>query len=88
MLNDHIIGSLAAILTTVSFSPQVLKTFKTKDVSGISIGMYGMFSTGVALWVVYGVMLKAWPIIIANILTFGMAASILVMKVRYTRTQS
>lgn len=77
------IGSLAAVLTTASFFPQALHTFRTRDVSGISFGMYSLFTLGVALWIAYGVMLGAWPIIIANVVTFTMALMILVMKLRY-----
>ncbi len=78
-----IIGTLAACLTTCSFLPQAIKTFRTKDVSGISLAMYGAFTVGVALWLVYGVMLDAWPIIIANVITLSLALSIFVMKLRY-----
>jgi MtN3 and saliva related transmembrane protein len=77
------IGSLAAVLTTASFFPQALHTFRTRDVSGISFGMYSLFTLGVALWIAYGVMLGAWPIIIANVVTFTLALMILVMKIRY-----
>lgn len=77
------IGSFAAVLTTASFFPQALQTFRTRDVSGISFGMYSLFTLGVALWIAYGVMLGAWPIIIANVVTFTLALMILVMKIRY-----
>ena len=78
-----LIGTLAACLTTCSFLPQVIKTFRTKDVSGISLAMYGAFTCGVALWLAYGLMLGAWPIIIANAITLSLALSIFVMKLRY-----
>jgi MtN3 and saliva related transmembrane protein len=81
-LND-LIGLLAAVLTTASFLPQVWHTFTTKDVSGISLGMYSVFTVGVALWLVYGLMLSAWPIVIANFITLAFAVAILVMKLRY-----
>jgi MtN3 and saliva related transmembrane protein len=78
-----LIGTLAACLTTFSFLPQAIKTFRTKDVSGISLTMYGIFTAGVALWLVYGILLGAWPIIIANVITLSLALSILMMKLRY-----
>jgi MtN3 and saliva related transmembrane protein len=81
-LND-LIGLLAAVLTTASFLPQVWHTFTTKDVSGISLGMYSVFTVGVALWLLYGLMLSAWPIVIANFITLAFAVAILVMKLRY-----
>ena len=78
-----LIGSLAAVLTTASFIPQAWLTFRTRDVSGISLGMYSLFTVGVALWLVYGVLLVAWPIIIANAITTSLALAILLMKLRY-----
>ena len=78
-----LIGTLAAVLTTVSFLPQALHTFRTKDVRGISLGMYSAFTLGVALWLVYGLMIGAWPVVIANCVTLALAAAILVMKLRY-----
>ena len=77
------IGALAATLTTASCVPQVLHTLRTKDVSGISLGMYSAFTLGVALWLVYGLLLGAWPIVIANAITVSLATCILVMKLRY-----
>jgi MtN3 and saliva related transmembrane protein len=78
-----VIGSLAACLTTASFVPQVWHTLRTRDVSGISLGMYSLFTLGVVLWLVYGILLMAWPIIIANAITTSLALAILVMKLRY-----
>lgn len=78
-----IIGSVAATLTTISFLPQAWHTFHTKDVSGISLGMYTVFTTGVACWLVYGLLMDAWPIVISNAITVSLAALILLMKLRY-----
>ena len=83
MLFADWIGTLAAVLTTSSFVPQVLHTFRTKDVSSISLGMYSAFTLGVGLWLVYGLLLDAWPIVIANAITVSLATCILVMKLRY-----
>ncbi|GAB4211877.1 MAG: SemiSWEET transporter [Rhodoferax sp.] len=78
-----LIGTLAAVLTTTSFLPQALHTFRTKDVRGISLGMYAVFTAGVALWLVYGLLLKAWPVVAANMVTLLLASAILIMKLRY-----
>jgi MtN3 and saliva related transmembrane protein len=78
-----VIGTLAAILTTASFVPQAWHTFRTRDVRGISLSMYSAFTLGVACWLVYGLLLSAWPIVIANCITLALAATILVMKLRY-----
>ena len=77
------IGSVAAALTTLSFVPQAWKTFKTRDVSGISLGMYAAFTLGVALWLIYGLLIGAWPVIIANVITLVLALAILWMKLRF-----
>lgn len=74
------LGYVAALLTTGSFVPQVLHTLRSRDVSGISVGMYSIFTGGVALWLVYGVMLDAKPVIIANTITLMLAMWILGMK--------
>jgi len=83
MTLTDLIGTLAAVLTTISFLPQALHTFRTKDVRGISLGMYSIFTLGVAMWLVYGLMLGAWPVVIANCVTLALASGILVMKLRY-----
>lgn len=77
------IGYAAAFLTTASFVPQALHTFQTKDVRGISLGMYSAFTIGVALWLIYGLMVQAWPVVIANAVTLSLATAILAMKLRY-----
>lgn len=83
MSPSEIIGFLAAILTTASFIPQAWHTFRTRDVRGISLGMYSVFTAGVACWLIYGLLLGAWPIVIANCITLALAAAILVMKLRF-----
>jgi MtN3 and saliva related transmembrane protein len=82
-----LLGYCAASLTTLSFLPQALLTLRTRNVAGISLGMYGAFTVGVALWLAYGVMLGEWPIIIANTLTLALAMVILVLKVAVERAQ-
>lgn len=82
------IGYAAAALTTCSFVPQAWLTFRTRDVSGISLGMYSVFTAGIALWLAYGLLLDAWPIVVANAITLGLAAAILGMKLVYGRAGS
>jgi len=77
------IGYLAATLTTCSFVPQALHTFRTRDVRGISLSMYAAFTVGIALWLVYGLLLQAWPLVVANAVTLALAGTILAMKIRY-----
>jgi MtN3 and saliva related transmembrane protein len=81
------LGYCAAALTTGSFLPQALLTLRTRNVSGISLGMYSAFTLGVALWLGYGVLLRQWPIVVANAVTLGLAATILVTKIVEDRRQ-
>jgi len=81
----ELVGYLAAVLTTISFVPQVWHTWRTRDVSGISLGMYIVFATGVFLWLLYGLLVAAWPIVVANAVTLALALAILAMKLRWDR---
>ena len=77
------IGTIAAILTTVSFVPQALKVIRTRNTTGISLWMYVLFTVGVGLWLVYGIIINSFPVCLANGITFMLASAILAMKVRY-----
>lgn len=89
MFSSDLIGTIAATLTTLSFLPQAILVLKTKETRGISLGMYSVFTLGVALWIIYGITLKAWPIIIANAVTFCLALCILtvVLGNKMTKTK-
>ena len=87
MIPDNLLGYLAATLTTASFVPQAVLTLRTRDVSGISLGMYSAFTVGVALWLLYGWRLGEWPIIVANAVTLAVAATILATKIVVERSQ-
>lgn len=76
-------GYVAAMLTTVAFVPQALKTLRSKDARSISLGMYAVFTLGVAFWLAYGIALQSWPMIVSNIVTLALAGAILSMKLRY-----
>jgi MtN3 and saliva related transmembrane protein len=82
----EIIGYCAAFLTTIAFLPQAIRSWRTKDLSGISLGMYSLFTAGVGLWLIYGLIIEKWPLIMANALTFALALSILLLKLRHTST--
>jgi MtN3 and saliva related transmembrane protein len=75
------IGSFAATCTTLAFVPQAFLSYRTRDLSGISLPMYSIFTAGVAFWLVYGLLKKDWPIIIANIITVALSALILTLKI-------
>ena len=76
-------GYAAATCTTLSFIPQAVKTIRSRDTSGISLGMYVVFTLGVACWFGYGLVLGSWPMIVSNVITFGLSLTILVMKLRH-----
>ena len=73
-------GYAAATLTTLSFVPQAWLMLRTRDVSGISTGMYSVFTLGTALWLAWGLQIGVWPVVVANAITLTLAASILAMK--------
>lgn len=79
MILEDILGYAAAVGTTCAFIPQAYKVFKTKKTNDLSVGTFTMFCAGLILWVVYGFVVMAIPIILANSLTFVMAFYILVM---------
>ncbi len=78
-----ITGFAAGVLTTLSFSPQVKRSWKTRDLSGISLRMYILFTGGVALWTIYGIFLSSLPIIITNAITFVLAGTVLYLKIKH-----
>ncbi|HEX7891225.1 MAG TPA: SemiSWEET transporter [Ramlibacter sp.] len=82
---SDMLGYAAATLTSLSFVPQAWRTFRTKDVSGISLKMYAVFTLGVAVWLAYGIVLGEVPMMLANGLTLVLACAVLVMRLRYGR---
>ncbi len=77
------IGYLAATLTTIAFVPQAWLVWRTRKAENLSLAMYLVFAAGVALWLVYGLWIAAWPVVAANAITLVLAGFILVMKLRY-----
>lgn len=82
-MNPEWLGFAAAFLTSFSFVPQAVMTIRSRNTSGISRGMYCMFTLGVALWLAYGIYLMSWPMIAANTVTLALAATILALKLRH-----
>ena len=79
------VGYVAAALTTVAFVPQALKTLRSRDTSGISLGMYSVFTIGIAFWfwLAYGIVLGSWPMLLSNVVTLALALVILALKLRH-----
>jgi MtN3 and saliva related transmembrane protein len=82
-MNPEWLGFAAAVLTTTSFIPQAVMTIRSRDTRGISRGMYIIFVIGVAFWLAYGIYLDSRPMIFANVITLGLAGTILALKLRY-----
>lgn len=78
-----IVGTIAGTLATISFIPQVIRTFRLKQAKDISLFMYSIFCLGVLMWTVYGILKGEPPLIAANAVTLALAISILIMKIRY-----
>jgi MtN3 and saliva related transmembrane protein len=78
-----LIGLAAATCTTLAFLPQAIKVIKTKQTKDLSLVMYSIFTLGVFLWLMYGILVRDAPLIIANIITLILAAIILTMKIKY-----
>jgi Uncharacterized conserved protein len=82
-VSGHWLGFVAATLTTAAFVPQALKTLRSRDTRGISLGMYVIFTVGLCFWLAYGIVLGSWPMILSNIVTLVLAALILALKIRH-----
>jgi len=78
----NIIGFTAGTLTTIAFVPQLIKIWKTKSAKDISLGMFVILCTGIILWVVYGILVKSLPVVVANATALVFALSILVLKMK------
>lgn len=78
-----LIGLITAICTTVSFVPQIVKILQTKRTDDVSLSMYAVFCTGIFLWIVYGFLIMDIPLLLANTISFILAMSVLILKIRH-----
>jgi MtN3 and saliva related transmembrane protein len=78
-----VIGLAAAACTTIAFIPQVIKTWRTRSTHDISLGMFLLLTTGITLWLIYGLVLSDLPLIAANGVTLCLAGLVLVFKIKY-----
>ena len=78
-----IVGYIAGSLTTIAYLAQVLRTLKHKRTKDISLGMYLLLCSGIGLWLVYGILIHSWPVIIANAVTLALSGSVLAMKIKF-----
>ncbi len=78
-----VVGTAAALLSITSFAPQILKIWKEKDASSVSLRTYIVTVTGFACWIAYGALIKAWPVIASNSACLLMSGAVLIMKWRF-----
>jgi MtN3 and saliva related transmembrane protein len=81
-MDSNLLGFIAAGLTTAAFIPQTIQSWRSRDLSGISLTMYSLFTIGVILWIMYAVLIQSWPVLIANVITLGTSSSILYLKIQ------
>jgi len=83
MHGTELLGLIAGLFTTIAFVPQVVKIWKSKHAQDVSFAMFAIFSTGVALWIVYGFIIGSLPVILANIVTFALALAVIILKLYF-----
>lgn len=83
MNSIQILGLAAGFCTTISFLPQVIKTWKTRSAKDLSLGMFLFFCLGVILWLIYGIIIMDIPVITANFVTLVLSSTLLVFKLRF-----
>lgn len=77
------LGYAAAICTTAAFVPQVVRVWRRRSADDISLAMYVLFMAGVALWALYGILVGALPVVLANLVTFALAMGVVAAKLRF-----
>ncbi len=82
-IHVHVIGLAAGICTTISFAPQIIKILKTRHARDISLLMFVVLSTGIFLWLVYGILLGALPVILANGMSLILCVLIIVLRLKF-----
>lgn len=78
-----VLGLLAGSFTTIAFLPQVIKTWKSRSAKDLSLGMFSIFTIGVAMWLAYGILINDLPVILANVVTLILASTLLFFKLRW-----
>jgi MtN3 and saliva related transmembrane protein len=82
-LSTELLGGLAALMTTLCWLPQTLRAVRARDVASLSLVTFGVFTAGVTLWLVYGVLIGSWPVILANLFTLALNLVIVIQKLRF-----
>ncbi len=82
------VGVAAAVCSMTSFAPQIVKIWREKDASSVSLRTYAVTVTGFVLWIAYGLLLKSWPVAVSNSVCLIMAGAVLAMKLRFGKSDS
>lgn len=82
-LQTELIGSAAALLTTLCWLPQTLRAIRHRDVASLSLVTFTAFSLGIAMWLIYGLLIGSWPVIVANAVSLALNLAIVVQKLRH-----
>ena len=77
-----VLGYISATLTTIAFLPQIIKTVQTKSAKDVSMGMFVLFTIGVFLWIIYGILTRSYPVLIANAVIFCLALAQILLKIK------
>lgn len=77
------IGGAAAVLTTLCWLPQTWRAIRTRDTASLSLGTFSAFFVGIFLWMIYGILIGSWPVMIANVCSLVLNGIIVVQKVRH-----
>jgi MtN3 and saliva related transmembrane protein len=84
-LAADMIGTAAALCSMTSFAPQIVKIWRDRNASEVSLAMYLVTVAGFCLWIGYGVLIRSWPVTVSNIICLGMSATVLALKWRFSR---
>mgnify|MGYP001766718178 CR=1 FL=1 len=82
-LQIELLGGVAALLTTLCWLPQTLRAIRDRDVASLSLATFAVFSAGIFLWLIYGLLIGSWPVILANVFTLALNLAIVVQKLRH-----
>jgi MtN3 and saliva related transmembrane protein len=83
LIDAALVGYVAAVMTTAAFVPQVARAWRTRSTGDISLGMYALLVAGTGVWLVYGVLTEAPPVIASNVINICLQTSILYLKLRH-----
>ncbi|HLC66467.1 MAG TPA: PQ-loop domain-containing transporter [Candidatus Nanoarchaeia archaeon] len=82
-MNPEILGYIAGTLVVVSLLPQIIKSWKTRSTKDISAWRYGLYAAGLSIWVIYGFLIRSWPVTLLMGVELLLAISVLMLKIKH-----